>query len=367
MKKSFLVLALVVFLGALSATAVLAQEAPQTPRKIQITAADRAAAAAVSVVHRHSLTTKTEAGALLKHRESAARNAARSAGSFRGFSEGSSVEGNDHLRFPGDLTFLGGPTVAFAESHPIFLASPDGTTCPANTCWGDPDTFLNAYGRSGLAQITDQYVGQSARDRYTLGDQFVLPFAPSSTPLIDADIQAIVHNVAALSGEAGLNHIFHVFLPPGQDVCFDATFKVCYSPDNPSTFAFCAYHSAVTMFTDTGLVLYTVEPFQDVPICNVRPGTPNGPLIDSTNSILSHELTETITDPDPLDPAWVNFTDMGLLGEEIGDECEFFVFLQVAPNTFEPFFDPTTFRVGHQVFATQPEYSNTDHACAIRP
>jgi len=363
MKKGSSLFALVVFLGALSASPMFAQDAPRTPRKLQVTAADRAAAAAISVVHSHSLTTKTEAGTLLKHRESAVRNA-RSAEPFRGFSEGSSVEGNDHLRFPGDLTFLGGPTVPFAESHPIFLASPDGTTCPANTCWGDPDTFLNAYGRSGLAQITNQYVGQSANDRYTLGDQFVLPFAPSSTPLIDADIQAIVHDAAALSGEAGLDHIFHVFLPPGQDVCFNATFTACYSPDNLSTFAFCGYHSGA-IFTDVGLVLYTVQPFQDVILCHVRPGTPNGQLIDSTNNVLSHELTETITDPES--DAWINFTDIALAGDEIGDECEFFVILQVAPNTFVQFFDPTTFRVGRQAFATQPEYSNQDHACAIRP
>ena len=364
MKKGLSLFALVVFLGALSVSPTFAQDAPRAPRKLQITAADRAAAAAVSVVHRHSLTTKTEAGVLLKHREFAA-SSARLAGFSRAFSEGSRVEGNDQLRFPGDVTnFLGGSTVAFAESHPIFLTSPDGTTCPANTCWGDPNTFLNAFGRSGLSHVTDQYVGESAHDRYTLGDQFVLSFTPSSTPLIDADIQALVH-AAALGGEAGLGHVFHVFLPPGQDECMDPQLTFCYSPDNPSTFAFCAYHSAALFTSDVGLVLYTVEPFQNVAACQVPTGTPNGQLIDSTNSTLSHELMETITDPEG--DAWRNFTDAPLFLAEIGDECVIEALVPVAPGIFAVIKDVETFRVGHQVFATQPEYSNEDHACAIRP
>lgn len=119
-------------------------------------------------------------------------------------------------------------------------------------------------------------------------------------------------------------------------------------------FFFCAYHSSVT-FKGVGHVLYTVEPFQNG--CQVRPGTPNGQLVDSTNNVLSHELIETITDPDGT--AWWNSTNNGLFGEEIADECSF-----LTPDFF---FDPTTFQVSSHVYATQPEYSNQDHACAIRP
>jgi hypothetical protein len=46
------------------------------------------------------------------------------------------------------------------------------------------------------------------------------------------------------------------------------------APDNNATFAFCAYHSSVD-FSDVGHVLYSVQPYQNVPLCQVQPGTPN--------------------------------------------------------------------------------------------
>jgi hypothetical protein len=316
------------------------------------------------MVFGHSLTAKTQAGSALKHNEQS-RRSKRPVVLAGSAERGQGGEGNDQLRAPGDLTFFGGPTVPFAESHPIFLVPP-GPSCMANTCWGDPNTFLEDFGHSGLSHVTDQYVGQRADNRYTLGDEFVLPFTPTppSAPLLDADIRAIVHAAAAFSGESGYNHVFHVFLPPGQDECFSKSATFCYSPDVPASFAFCAYHNSVT-FPDIGHVLYTVQPFQNVVECNVRPDTPNGQLIDSTNSTLSHELIETITDPDG--DAWFNFTNVALAGMEIADECQFFVVLEVGPSAFASFGDPTTFRVGRQVFAAQPEYSNQDHACAIQP
>jgi hypothetical protein len=183
-----------------------------------------------------------------------------------------------------------------------------------------------------------------------LGQNFSLSFTPSTTPLIDTDVQTIVHAAAKVSGDTGYGHIYHVFIPPGQDECFDSTFTVCASN------IFCAYHSSVD-FDDIGHLLYSVEPFADVPGCTVRPDTPNGTLTDSTNNVLSHELTEAITDPDGT--AWWNSLDVGLFGEEIGDECSFVTFI---PPHF--FFDPSIIRVqGHQI-ALQPEYDNSVHGCS---
>jgi hypothetical protein len=364
----FLFLSAGVLFGALSATSLRAQDAAPQPRQIQVTDADDVAAADATEIFQHLLAARTDAGAAAKRSDrasSAAQLAARSAGSAHS-SDGSRGEGEeeDQLRFPGTLSnFFGGPTLPVAQSHPIFLASPDGTTCPANTCWGDPDAFLTDFGHSGLSHITDQYVGQHADNRYTLGDQFVLQFTRSATPLIDAQIRAIVHAVAVFSGESGLSHEFHVFLPPGQDECRSAAHTSCYAPDGGGTFTFCAYHSAVN-FQDIGIVLYSVEPFQNVDGCNVRPGTVNGQTVDSTNSTLSHELIETITDP--LGNAWFNVTSNDTFGEEIGDECELLAIIEQG-NNFFVFGDPTEFRVGRHRYATQPEWSNEDHGCAIRP
>jgi hypothetical protein len=113
-------------------------------------------------------------------------------------------------------------------------------------------------------------------------------------------------------------NVYHVFLVPGQDVCFDSTFKVCYSPDNFKTWAFCAYHGSA-QDSHGNVVLYTVEPFPNVSGCNVRPDTPSGQLTDSTNNTLSHETFETITDP--VGDGWWNSLNNGIYREEIGDEC----------------------------------------------
>ena len=87
-----------------------------------------------------------------------------------------------------------------------------------------------------------------------------------------------------------------------------------YSPDNPATFAFCAFHASVN-FSDVGHVLFTVEPFQNVPGCAVGKPSPNGVLVDSTASVLSHQLIETITDPDG-DAWWItNDLDLFFAGD----------------------------------------------------
>jgi hypothetical protein len=72
---------------------------------------------------------------------------------------------------------------------------------------------------------------------------------PILTTLSDNDILQIVHTAASTLG-AGYHHIYHVFLPKGVDECFVGTTQ-CYSPDNPSTFVFCAYHGSVT-YSDIG-------------------------------------------------------------------------------------------------------------------
>jgi hypothetical protein len=356
------VLSAALLLGTLTAAAVRAQNAKPAPRKIQVTEMDTSASEQAAIVHQHVHPAMTTAGSAFKHSQFATPEQRANAASHAG-PKFSGSGGNDQLRFPADLSYLGGPVVPLAQSHPIFLL-PNGS-CPVATCWGDPETFLNDYGISGLSHITDQYVGSFANDRYTLGDEFALPYTPPPVPLTNNDILAIVHAAASFSGETGYDHIYHVFLPPGQDECFTSSpNSACYSPDNPSRFAFCAYHGSVT-FSDIGHVLFTVEPFQNVEGCAVRPDTPNGQLIDSTNSTLSHELTETITDPDG--DAWFNFTLNVLAGEEIGDECAFFVVQQTSPTTFAAFGDPTVFKVGKHKFATQPEYSNEDHGCGVAP
>jgi hypothetical protein len=321
----------------------------QATNEVSIDAADKAAAQQARNVFRQAQPTNTTRGKA--SREERALTLRSSSG--RGTLGNSSPQGG--VRYPGDLSFQGGSVVDSAQSHAIYLL-PNGK-CPISHCWGNPEGFLKDLSNSQFIHLVDQYIGLRASERYTLGNGAKVKYVPPKVPLTDADILTVLHAVASASGGNGYGHIFHVFLPPGQDECFDSTFAVCYSPDNFNTFFFCAYHGSVD-FSDIGHVLYSVEPYQNVPGCQVRPGTPNGQLVDSTNSVLSHELFETITDPDG--DAWWNSTGNGLFGEEIGDECSFLVF-----TSSNVYFDPFVFKIDDNLYATQPEYSNALHGCAV--
>jgi hypothetical protein len=253
------------------------------------------------------------------------------------------------------------PLVPYAQNHSVFL-NPTAA-CPPNSCFGDPIGFLDDLGRSQFVHVTDQYVGAHSSHRYTNGTNYAVPgYNPSAgagKPFTDEDLYILAYNLAAQTGGFGFNHIYHLFLAPGQDICFDSTFSMCYSPDNNNTWYFCAYHGAV--YDGAGnIALYSVEPYQNVSGCNVGPGTPNGQLADSTNNVLSHEEIETITDP--FGNAWWNQLNLALNGEEIADECAFLLF-----TANDVFWDPSVVRLNHKQYALQPEYSNSQHACSTNP
>jgi hypothetical protein len=258
-------------------------------------------------------------------------------------------------RYPGDLQYHGGAVLTSTVHHAIFVNPTPA--CPANSCWGDPIGFLRDLNKSNFIHVTDQYVGTSANHRYPVGANYVINYPVGLQPLTDLDIEIIAFAAAQFSGNTGYGHMYHVFLKPGQDLCFDSSDTICYSPDNFPTFFFCAYHGSFD--SSIGHVVYSAEPFQDVVGCSARPDSPNGQLVDSTNNVLSHEAIEAITDPDG-DAYW-NSLDNGLYGQEIGDECSFLKF--TATNVY---FDPSNIRLNGKLYAIQPEYSNIGHVCETR-
>ena len=280
------------------------------------------------------------------------RQVDRSRGDLSGQGKGQGDgQGSNARQDPGDLQYHGGPVVTTWLHHTVFVNTT--SSCLPNSCWGDPIGFLGDLNRSDFIHVTDQYVGANANNRYPVGNNFAVTYPVGPKPLLDSDMQNIAYAVAKFSQQTGYGHIFHIFLVPGQDICFDASFTVCASN------IFCAYHSSFD--ADIGHVLYSVEPFADVLGCQAPPGTPNGQLIDSTDSVLSHESIEAITDPDG--NAWWNSHNLINFGAEIGDECEF---IQFTPNGV--FFDPVTVSLNGKAYAIQTEYSNKGHAClAGRP
>lgn len=244
--------------------------------------------------------------------------------------------------YPADL---GNPfnfvTIDTAKNHNVYINAPP-------SAWGNPARFLRDLSKSDFIHVTDQYVNTTDDDRYRVGKAAYVVYPNAPHTLTSADIFSILHATAGTFG-TGYQEIYHLFIPPGTDVCNGTS---CYSPDNPATFRFCAYHGAIT-FSDIGHVIYSVEPYQNVPGCAVSGALPNGAVVDSTASVLSHELFEIITDPDL--NAWWDRDDLDLRGAEIGDVCQRSVFNYGTPL------------LHHRLYEIQPEYSNAAHACVFSP
>ena len=257
--------------------------------------------------------------------------------------------------FPADLSYLGGLVVTSGGSVNIYY------NCADESCWGDPEGFLFNLSNSKFIHVVDQYVGKKTNKRYPLSGTGTT--SGSTTFASAADIQAIVHSAAQQVG----SHIFHVFLPQGVETCLDAGETACYSPSGNLPFVFCAYHSSVNFNDGLGDLVYTVEPFQDVSGCFLTQppgGYPNGELEDSTNSPLSHELFELITDPfgsESGGSAWRAENSQLEQGQEIGDICH-------GPGDGVGGTIVPTYQLLRGVFyQTQLEYSNTRHGCVVTP
>ncbi|MBC5799245.1 MAG: hypothetical protein GIW94_04615 [Candidatus Eremiobacteraeota bacterium] len=228
-----------------------------------------------------------------------------------------------------DLSYYGGPTVTSESAYDLYV------NCSSfSGCWGAPGTFLGNLASTSFIHLLDQYTGSTMNNRYTYAGGIAESYNTSGT-LQDQDIYNIVYAAASANG-TGYGHIYHVFLAAGVQQCSQSA-GGCYAQQ------YCAYHGAVD-FSDIGHTLYTVEPYQGINGCM----SPNSKLADSTNSTLSHEYYETITDPDvQTNVAWYN-NNYG----EIGDICR---------NSY----GYTT--VGGVRFDIQKEYSNRYHACSFSP
>ena len=240
------------------------------------------------------------------------------------------------------------PTLAAAQHHPVYVNQP-----PSH--WGDPEALLRDLGKSEIIHVVDQYTGRRGDHRYTLGASYELDYTiPADHTIRMADLAAMVH-AAASAGGAGYGQLYHVFLPEGVDACVRAS--VCYTPDIPATFTACAWHNEF-IFSDLGPVIFTVEPYQNVPGCQVSPDHPvNGVLADSTDSTLSHEVFEAISDPAL--GGWSVRSSVAAGGQEIADLCD----LSVVGADGNYYTSDTPVRLGSTEYVVTAIYSNKMHAC----
>ncbi|HVA33677.1 MAG TPA: hypothetical protein VNG31_05980 [Candidatus Baltobacteraceae bacterium] len=250
---------------------------------------------------------------------------------------------------PSDLNDFGGPLMKSAVEHDVYV------NCKSNDgkCWGDPEGFLRNVTGSNLVKLLGQYTKAGA-GAYTFGEGTPVSYTAYSKIYYDSDLFSILHAAALAVGASGYSNEYHLFLPKGTDTCFDGT-TICYSPDNPSTWYFCAYHGEVT-FNDVGTVVFSVEPYQNVSVKNVGGCVyplPKGfnPLVNSTDSTLAHEMFESITDPNPNTFGTLGWYNLAY-NMEIGDLCDAFPMVQ---------------KVGTKKLYIQTMYSNKYHGCANGP
>ncbi|HVQ45753.1 MAG TPA: hypothetical protein VMS62_02925 [Gemmatimonadales bacterium] len=246
---------------------------------------------------------------------------------------------------PFDLSYSGGPVVKAATHYVIYVNCVAPET--PGTCWGNgplaPANFLRDLNASEYLRLVNEYIGADARLKFPVAAS-MRTTATFATPK-RATLQEIQHIVSdaitAAGGATGYAGMYHVFLPKGTEVCIVA--GNCYSPSDPASWAFCAFHGSVN-FGPTQHVLFTVQPYQGVDGCQWPGQTPQG-LIDATGSTLAHEVLETITDPDF--DAWSN----GLFGFEISDMC----------STFS-----SNLLLNTRQYFLQSQYSNTKHMCTTQ-
>lgn len=263
------------------------------------------------------------------------------------------------VSYPMDLRNHGGPTLKTATEHNVYLTivrTPGTAATPAPASyWGNPDAFLtNANAEMATPHsrlhVTDQYVISNAANRYPHGSdwsivEYVAPDTAGTVVLNEGQIiSAAVDAGINLGSGFGLSQEYHVFLQKGVDQCFDQAAD-CYSPDNPAAWTFCAWHGSADLGGTYGSLIFSVEPWQGATgsgngSCGSS-GTPAA-LQNSTASTFSHELIESITDPEL--SAWWN----NEFGTEIADECVAFNAPYVLNGT---------------TYVLQKEYSNARHGC----
>ena len=201
-------------------------------------------------------------------------------------------------------------------------------------------------------------------------------YAGETACLYDSQIQAEVARLktadALPSGLTGSAPIYFVVTPQTVNSCFSDN-STC--GDN----AYCAYHSSFTASGKTLLYadMPTLLAVQDPKGCQADGNSavqhPNArPAADVVLKAMSHEASETITDP--LGNAWFNSNS----GNEDGDQCNFAGSFSpdngTNPNAFKPYLggSATAGTLYNQLihfdrYYIQSEWSNGDVNCKMQP
>jgi len=272
-----------------------------------------------------------------------------------------------------NLSYHGGPIMQTARSVVIFWLPPGShfVAPPQDNAAQDQlyeDTiqkFFTDLSGTAYLNVTTQYIGPCSGNTcsapanpggVSLATVIVDQTPYPNSPLQDGDVQNEIRNQIAQRGLGfDLNTEFFVYTGASVQECNGIL--GCTSTD------FCAYHSEFDL--NGGKVVYAFMPnVNSLPGCSEgvsAAGAPNQFAADQEVAVTSHELFESITDPEPMGTA-INFLDpfgntawwdsdnlfSGTFGDEIGDKCN-----QI----------PAATALQGKAFIVQQQWSNDTAAC----
>jgi PKD domain len=228
-----------------------------------------------------------------------------------------------------DVTYQGGP-VAHSMTGVIVDWGPNINPMYTNETSGDPGfiKYLAAESGStaGIGGVLAQYMdssGHNAANQVSYGQQYEITPSVTSTTILDSQIRAELAaqiqsgHLPHPAGD-GLQTLYLVLFPAGDTECIDAQDCSANAP-NQATADLCAYHGGAQLADGTNL-LYAVIPDDTTGPMSDECGNAQN-VFDDQTSYLSHEWSETISDP--LGNAWwVNNPSSSSNGNEIGDNCD---------------------------------------------
>lgn len=274
---------------------------------------------------------------------------------------------------PVDFTYRGGPVLSNAAVENVVWGS-GGTFLP-EVAGTSPTTDIGTIMTEMFSSPWAHSLSEYSTPTQTIGTASVIDrrsitpsVAASGSTIDDSTIQSeLISQVTsgALTAPTA-NTIYTLYFPQGTTVC-DAAMggtPVACSPQSgaDNSHAFCAYHGATESTYNGQHLLYVVQPYPDafyVGGCGA-PGAQSS--AESLESVVSHELSETITDP------LVALNDASQIGwyddnyGEVADLCQ----AGYGPWTSQD--DSVGYRDSANTwFHVQQVWSNSDRACVPGP
>ena len=258
----------------------------------------------------------------------------------------------------------GGPVMASNTNYVIYWAPPKSAKyAPKYTSGVDKyfkDIAHDSGGNQNVESVLTQYgapyvshFGGQIKDKdpYPANGCSAAPIC-----LTDQQLQNEIRLVVQSRNlPIDLQHEYFLLTPPGVETCAEP--NVCSA--NSSSPFYCAYHSAFSV--PGGVIIYADDPYVFEKTCDKPSEHPNGPSDSALLGGLSHEHSESVTDPEL--NAWYNEN-----GEEIGDICavhypqrEFGEQLGAAPDG-----SPYNQLINKHRYWYQQEWSNEGSACKQR-